>query len=190
MQDSCGRQWSVIMEEQQQSKDKQAFSVPRLFTSCFGLGWLPIAPGTWGSLPAAIAFGLLCYFNVPAIYVFLAMLVLTIDGSLHCILLAPAAIEATGKKDPGEVVVDELAGQALTFLLAPILAGPFMEPCPLGPIAALVGFMAFRFFDILKPPPCRKLERLPHGVGILADDLMAGVYAAGVLQIYIHFFGG
>ena len=56
-----------------------------------------------------------------------------------------------------------------------------------GAILALVGFLAFRFFDILKPPPCRRLDKLVAGLGILPDDLMAGVYAAIVLQIYIYF---
>ncbi len=146
---------------------------------------LPVAPGTWGSIPAALLFGLLCHFQAPPLIIFIVMLATVLAGSMICIIFAPAAIEATGKKDPGEVVADELAGQAVAFLAAGFFAAESN-----GAILALVGFLAFRFFDILKPPPCRRLEKLPAGVGILADDLMAGVYAAIVLQIYIYYFGG
>ncbi len=159
--------------------------IARVFTSCFGLGMLPVAPGTWGSIPAALLFGLLCHFHAPPLIVFIVMLATVLAGSIICIIFAPAAIEATSKKDPGEVVADELAGQAVAFLAAGFFAAESN-----GAILALVGFLAFRFFDILKPPPCRRLEKLPAGVGIVADDLMAGVYAAIVLQIYIYCFGG
>ncbi len=146
---------------------------------------LPVAPGTWGSIPAALLFGLLCHFHAPPLIVFIVMLATVLAGSMICIVFAPAAIEATGKKDPREVVADELAGQAVAFLAAGFFAAESNVA-----ILAMVGFLAFRFFDILKPPPCRQLEKLPAGYGILLDDLMAGVYAAIVLQIYIYYFGG
>lgn len=174
-----------IMENQSQSPDNKKLKIARLFTSCCGLGFLPIAPGTWGSLPPAIIFAIMCWLSVPAIYIFVVMLIVAIKGSAFCVIYAPAVIEGTGKKDPGEVVADELAGQAVAFMAAPLLA-----PTAISPILGLIGFLAFRVFDILKPWPCKRLERLPHGVGILADDLMAGVYAAIALQIYIYFFGG
>jgi phosphatidylglycerophosphatase A len=88
-----------------------------------------------------------------------------------CIWLAPAVISATGKADPREVVADEFAGQALTFLLiGPV---PVSQVCTV----AAVGFLSFRLFDIVKPWPIRRLEKLPDEWGILADDLLAGVYA-------------
>ena len=146
---------------------------------------LPVAPGTWGSIPAALLFGLLCCFHAPPLIVFIVMLATVLAGSMICIIFAPAAIEATGKKDPREVVADELAGQALTFLVAPFLVGGWLTWT-----SVLVGFVAFRVFDVLKPWPCRRLEKLPAGFGILADDLMTGVYAAIVLQIYVYYFGG
>jgi len=173
------------MEQEVKSDEKQTFSLPRLFTSCFGLGRLPVAPGTWGSIPAALLFGLLCHFHTPPVIVFIVMLAIAVDASTICIVFAQASVEATGKKDPPEVVTDELAGQALTFLAAPLLTGGSFTW-----IFVLVGFVAFRVFDVLKPWPCRRLERLPGGFGILADDLMAGIYAAIVLQIYIYYFGG
>ena len=106
-----------------------------------------------------------------------------------CGLVAPAAIAATGKTDPREVVADELAGQAVTFL-----AIPFFIPVILttGQLCIITsgGFLLFRLFDIVKPWPIRKLEKLPKGWGILADDLMAGVFAAIVLLIVIFLWMG
>ena len=155
----------------------------RMLTSCFGLGFLPIAPGTWGSMPSAAIFALIC-FLCPVEYALtansIAMVLLIIIGSFVCVRYAPSVIAATGKKDPGEVVADELAGQAVTFL------GATATGCKEILIIAAAGFLLFRFFDIVKPSPARNLEKLPAGWGILCDDLMAGIYAAIVLQIFIH----
>ena len=156
----------------------------RLFTSYFGLGYLPIAPGTWGSLPPAILFAVLCFFPLPRIVVLILMFLIAVDASTACVLFSSDAIEATGKKDPPEVVVDEVAGQTLTLLpfsLYDISGNEII-------IVTLAGFILFRLFDIIKPWPCRKLEKLPAGWGILADDLMAGFYAAIVLMICLKFF--
>ena len=161
----------------------------RLAASCFGLGWLPGAPGTWGSLPVAIVFGLRCHFHAPLAATFVVMAACALAGSMVCVKFAPATIAATGKNDPGEVVADEFAGQALTFLVGPFLvAGPTWA-------TALLGFVLFRIFDITKPWPIRKLENFPAGWGILADDLLAGVYAGTALFLcdkagVIEYVGG
>jgi len=106
-------------------------------------------------------------------------------GSIICVKYAPASIAATGKTDPSEVVVDEFAGQALTFVIITAVVS-----CPTW-AAATGGFLLFRFFDIVKPWPIRKLEKFPQGWGILADDLLAGVYAGIALllclRLYAHF---
>ncbi len=148
-----------------------------MLASCFGHGRLPLAPGTWGSLPVAIVFGLMCHLHAPAAATTIVMAGMVLAGSVVCVTFAPATIAATGKNDPREVVADEFAGQAVTFLVAPFLAGGASWA------VALLGFVLFRIFDIAKPWPIRKLESLPAGWGILADDLLAGVYAAIVLQI-------
>ena len=82
------------------------------------------------------------------------------------------------------MVADEFAGQAVTFL---VIGFSGISALPAGQLwlMTLAGFLCFRFFDILKPWPIRKLEKLPKGWGILADDLLAGVYAAVVLQICV-----
>jgi phosphatidylglycerophosphatase A len=161
----------------------------RLLTSCFGLGRLPLAPGTWGSLPPVVIFAIMCQFHlsVPSITIVMAALVLA--GSVSCVLFAPAAIAATGRDDPREVVADELAGQAVTYLAIPFFIPVIPTPGQICIITS-AGFLLFRFFDVAKPWPIRKLEKLPKGWGILADDLLAGVFAAIVLLIIIFLWLG
>jgi phosphatidylglycerophosphatase A len=154
----------------------------RLIATCFGLGWLPVAPGTWGSMPPAIVFGLLMYCCVPGIATTMVMAAMLLVGCVACVYCAPASIAATGRQDPGEVVVDEFAAQALTFLAVPLLVSRNLCGWESLVIAAF-GFLAFRAFDILKPGPIRKLERFPAGWGILADDLGAGVASAVCVHI-------
>ena len=83
---------------------------------------------------------------------------------------------AIGKKDPGIVVIDETAGQLLSFLGAPVNWQ-----------SLLVGLILFRLFDITKPFPIRRLEKLPDGTGIVVDDLGAGLYALAIMQLLLHF---
>jgi phosphatidylglycerophosphatase A len=159
----------------------------RILTSCFGLGRLPIAPGTWGSLPPVIIFSLMSYFGASQATITNVMAALVLAGSVICVQFAPAAIAVTGKNDPREVVADELAGQAVTFLFSPFLAMGLATGRQIL-ITAFAGFVLFRLFDISKPWPIRRLEKYPAGWGILADDLLAGVFAWIVLQICIRFF--
>ena len=156
----------------------------RLLASCFGLGRLPVAPGTWGSVPVVIVFGLMCQFGISAGLISIVMAVLALFGSVICVKCAPAVIAATGKPDPREVVADEFAGQAVTFLAIPFLAIGAFSAGQIWAIAVL-GFFLFRLFDVIKPWPIRKLEKLPAGWGILADDLLAGAYAAIALQVCV-----
>jgi phosphatidylglycerophosphatase A len=148
----------------------------RLAASCFGLGWLPIAPGTWGSIPPVIIFALLCAGGASVAKINAIMAGLALIGSVACVRFAPASIAATGNSDPREVVMDEFAGQAITFIGAAAIAPA--QIC----VAVSLGFLLFRLFDIVKPWPIRKLELLPGGWGILADDLLAGIYAAIIFQ--------
>jgi len=163
----------------------------RVLASCFGLGRLPIAPGTWGSLPPTVIFVLMAGLGLSGLTISIVMAVLVLVGSIVCVISAPASIAATGKIDPSEVVADEFAGQAVTFLF--LLTGPVSG----GQIyaTAIIGFLMFRFFDIFKPWPIRRLEKLPAGWGILADDLLAGVYAGVMLFLcrkigLIEYIGG
>ncbi|MHC4118561.1 MAG: phosphatidylglycerophosphatase A family protein [Planctomycetota bacterium] len=159
----------------------------RLLVSCFGLGRLPIAPGTWGSLPAAVVFGLMCHFRTSPATISVVMAAIALAGSVICVQFSPAAIAATGKNDPGEVVVDELAGQAITFVASPLLALGTASTAQIWSVTA-AGFVLFRAFDIAKPWPIHKVEKFPKGWGILADDLLAGVFAWAALQLFIKLF--
>jgi phosphatidylglycerophosphatase A len=116
-------------------------------------------------------FALMCHFGFSSWITSITMVVLALVGSVVCIKFAPAIIAATNKTDPREIVADEFSGQAVTFL--------FIAAIPISNIwvTGLLGFLLFRFFDILKPWPIRKLEKLPKGWGILLDDLLAGVFA-------------
>jgi len=141
-----------------------------LISTWFGCGSAPIAPGTAGSLAALlIACPLVTYAGWQPLWF----------GALAVVATAPAiwaagvTAQALGQKDPDVVVVDEVVGQWLA------LAGarPFNVKSWIG------AFVLFRLFDIWKPAPVRQLEKLPGGAGIVADDLMAGVYAALVLSV-------
>ncbi len=161
----------------------------RLMTSCLGLGWMPIAPGTWGSLPPMVILGLMGHLGATPFVIAIVMGLLIIWGSFVCVAWAPSAIAATGNKDPGEVVADELAGQAVCFLAVPFLAVQSMSLIQLW-MVAVGGFLLFRVFDIFKPWPANRLEGLPKGWGILADDLMAGLYAGVCLWVGVRLWIG
>jgi phosphatidylglycerophosphatase A len=136
-----------------------------LLATGLGLGFSPIAPGTVGALaglPLAWAIA-----QLPAIALQLA----TIVGlALIGIPLCTHAVRRLGRKDPGCVVWDEIASLPITFFLVPVELWS-------RPGTVLIGFSLSRVFDILKPPPARQLERLPEGLGVMADDWAAGVYS-------------
>jgi phosphatidylglycerophosphatase A len=134
----------------------------------FGCGFFPVAPGTVGSLAAlAIAYPLAVAAHWrPFYFAFLALAALPVG-----IWSAGVTARERQIKDPGIVVVDEVLGQWITLAGASSLNWK----------SWLAAFFLFRLFDIWKPPPVRQLEALPSGVGIVADDVMAGVYGALVL---------
>ena len=158
-----------------------------MLTSCFGLGLLPLAPGTWGSLPPVFIFAAMSHFGVSAVSTAIVMAALVLFGSIVCVIFAPAIIAATGNDDPRQVVVDELAGQALTFLPISFFFTADITSWHIC-ITMALGFLLFRIFDIAKPWPIRKLEKLPKGWGVLADDLLAGVFAAIVVLVCYRFW--
>ncbi|MCL6640554.1 MAG: phosphatidylglycerophosphatase A [Candidatus Rokubacteria bacterium] len=130
-----------------------------------GVGYAPVAPGTAGSLLTAL-FLWLVPFSRPALILF--FLAVTLAG----LWASGRAEQALGGKDPGPIVIDEVAGMTLTVLAVPL------TPAALG-----AGLVLFRLFDIAKPPPARAVERLSGGSGVMADDLVAGLYALVVLGL-------
>jgi phosphatidylglycerophosphatase A len=141
----------------------------------FGAGRLRPGPGTWGSLAAVLLWWLLASHLPTALQV---PVVLVLVVAVTAIGIPAATLEARGcgKGDPSHVVIDEVAGQLLTLAACPILWKPL-----------LAGFILFRAFDIVKPPPIRRLESLPEGTGIVLDDLGAGIYALIALQLLLYF---
>jgi phosphatidylglycerophosphatase A len=116
----------------------------------------------------------------------IVMAILTLAASVVCVAFAPAAIAAVGQNDPREVVADEVAGQAVTFIAVLFIT---LKTASTGSIWAITaaGFVLFRIFDITKPWPIRKLEKLPSGWGILVDDILAGVYAGICFWIFCRY---
>jgi len=142
----------------------------RMLTSFFGLGLLPIAPGTWASATVAAIMAAVYSAGATTGLMMVAAAVLAVAGTLVTIFFSADVVRIAGRDDPGEIVADEVAGQGLCYFVLFGLSGDFW--------ALLVGgFLLFRLFDILKPCPLRRLERLEGGWGIVADDLGAGLYA-------------
>jgi phosphatidylglycerophosphatase A len=148
-----------------------------------GLGLLRPAPGTWGSLPPLLVAGLVGACRPEALLPVLVCM--TVVASVCCIWLTPWAETHFGTEDPGQIVIDETAGMALTIVLLTTL--PINAPTSgVGGLAVLAGaFAAFRLFDIWKPEPVNALQRLGRGWGVLLDDLMAGVYAAATVAVVL-----
>ncbi|MGH9941217.1 MAG: phosphatidylglycerophosphatase A family protein [Pyrinomonadaceae bacterium] len=159
-----------------------------------GVGLLPIAPGTWGSLVgvglylvthaaserafnyfAALGFGLPPLVAFQTTLVLLLLIGMTIAG----VWAASRCESLLGRKDPGAVVVDEVIGQLITFAFVPYAVGAW---------AIMVGFLVFRLFDIWKPYPIRRLEALESGLGVMADDVLAGFYAATTMSLLISIY--
>ncbi|RPI62141.1 MAG: phosphatidylglycerophosphatase A [Planctomycetaceae bacterium] len=156
----------------------------KLVITGLGTGYLRPAPGTWGSAAAVAAFLAVAWLacgNAITINVMLA--VILVLSSIGCVAFGKFAETAFGKKDPSYCTVDEWAGQALTLMLLPYGVGTSFTGWL---IVAGVAFFAFRFFDIVKPPPARQMEKLPHGWGVLIDDLFAGVYANIAAQLVLR----
>lgn len=173
-----------------------------LAITTWGVGYGPIAPGTWGSVVGVIVYigiaklvaAILSYFSMfsTPVWPILAEYPTTalpiqvtawiyagigISLVLFCLLgiwSSGRSIPLLGNSDPSEAVVDEVMGQLITFLFIPFgLSWPFI----------LAGFLLFRIFDIWKPYPIYDLQVLPGGIGVCADDIVAGVYAGICLAI-------
>lgn len=149
-----------------------------------GLGHLWPASGTWGSLPPALLFMGMAWWGAPLGLHAVAQVLVCVLASVACVRHGAKVEAATGRKDPGVVVIDEVAGMALTLALVVGLVvarhgpGQAVMPTSLGLALAAVGFFWFRVMDVIKPPPARGLQALPGGMGVLVDDLVVAPYAA------------
>lgn len=143
-----------------------------VLATCGWVGRLRPAPGTWGSAVGLVAAACLTSSGLSRPIEAGCWLLVNLAGIPLCGL---AAKQLGGLKDPGAVVLDEAAAMPLVLLAVP--------PEARTPLILLAAFGLFRLFDISKPPPCRQLERLPSGLGIMADDWAAAGYGAASLLV-------
>jgi phosphatidylglycerophosphatase A len=133
-----------------------------VFIASFGyVGFFPIAPGTAGSLAALVLFAFIRWIGVSAIELSAIVAVFAIG-----VWAAHGTESAMGRKDPGVVVIDEVLGMLITLALL-----------PLSLLGIALGFLLFRVLDVIKPYPAAQVEHLHGGLGIMADDAVAGLYA-------------
>lgn len=146
-----------------------------LIATFLGIGFTPLAPGTAASAATVLLWALAARWLQPAAQfpVALGIVCGAIIAGIPC---ASIVARETGRDDPQIVVIDEVAGQMLTLLLAPV-----------GWKTLLAGFILFRVFDTLKPFPLRRLEKLPEGSGVVMDDVGAGVYGLAIMQLLLYF---
>ena len=145
-----------------------------------GVGYLPLMPGTYGSLVAVGIF--LGLTQVAQGNALIAVVLVLIVAVTFAGIWAGSRTEAlSGRKDPGKVVVDEVAGQFIALF-------PLTLFTRWSILAVIVSFILFRFFDIVKPYPANRLQELHGGAGVMFDDLVAGVYGAVIVSIMLKVF--
>ena len=135
--------------------------------TCFKVGYLPFAPGTWGSV-----FSILLWWVILKdlnTYIFGAIIIIFL---LIGIVVSNIIIDQSGDHDPSYIIIDELVGQWLALFLIPD-----------GFFNIAISFILFRFFDIIKPWPIRLIEKLPKGLGVMSDDLTAGLITLVLIQV-------
>jgi phosphatidylglycerophosphatase A len=155
-------------------KPPAPFHPAQVIASWFGVGRLPWAPGTWGSL-AALPFA----WAIAALFGSRALLLAALALFLLGWWAAGRVVRLSAAKDPGSIVVDEVAGQWLTLVVTPPSVVPYVA-----------GFLLFRVFDIVKPWPARWIDQhVGGGLGVMADDMVAGFFAATALLLLLLLMG-
>lgn len=151
-----------------------------------GLGFIPVGPGTFGSLlGVAICYGLIARFKFTPEILQQAILVVSVVLSIVGIWASARAERIFDRKDASQIVIDEVCGQLISYAFLAAALGRIGGDWRL---ALVIGFVLFRLFDIAKPYPIRRLESIGPGLGVMADDILAGVYAAVALSWILAFF--
>ncbi len=142
-----------------------------------GVGFLPLAPGTWGSLVGVLIFLLYASFVNLTTYSTIVWIIFIVAVCAVGIWASAQAERIFDEEDPQRVVVDEVAGQLISYSSVAVLDWKHL----------LVGFVLFRLFDIWKPYPINKLQDLHGGFGVMADDILAGIYSAMIIYSLTFF---
>jgi phosphatidylglycerophosphatase A len=148
-----------------------------LIATFFYLGYMHPGPGTWASGATVLLWWLAAHAIAPG-WLVPAAIVVAAAVTLIGIPASTVVARESGMEDPGFVVIDEVAGQMIALIAAP-LSWKYL----------IVGFILFRSFDIVKPFPLRRLEKLRGGLGIMMDDVGAGLYSLILLQLWLYFTG-
>ena len=146
-----------------------------LIATFFGIGHLQPGSGTWAAAVTVLLWWAASLW-IPSALIVPAAIAVSVLVTLIGIPPSTVVARESGIKDPGFVVIDEVAGQMIALIAVP-LHWKYM----------LASFILFRSFDIVKPFPLRRLEALPGGTGIMMDDVGAGLYALALLQLWLHF---
>lgn len=141
--------------------------------TCLGAGYTPLVPGSAGSAVGVGLAAAIAHLPLARPWRVLSVAVAALTLGTLGIWAAGKAEKFFGHKDPGQVVIDEVVGQMLTFLALPDASGKWL----------LAGFLLFRTFDVLKPFPARRAEHAPGGWGIMLDDVVAGAYSLAALTL-------
>ena len=141
----------------------------KYFATLFGIGFIPLAPGTFGSLFAILIWYV--FIDLFSIFYFIALFLFVLSVSFY---LTDIYLDNYKKKDPSEVIVDEFLGQSIPLLF--IVNFNIYE--------VLIAFVTFRFFDIYKIYPINKIEDLKGSYGVILDDIVAGIYSLIILMLY------
>jgi phosphatidylglycerophosphatase A len=154
--------------------DRLAF----LIATGFGAGLMPKAPGTFGALESVVVFIIAFALHLSSSMLLTLFSILSIVSFVSGVWASNRVCKATGIDDPSQIVVDEVCGQFIALV-----------PVALAPSAPGIGlaFILFRLFDIVKPYPIRKLEHFHGGLGVMADDVLAGIYAAALIGLAYWF---
>lgn len=144
--------------------------IHHILTSFFGIGYIPKGGGTVAAI-ATILIWVVAIAQLSSISAIVSTIGVTIYG-----VWGASCVETEWGKDSGKVVIDEVAGMMITLLFIPTTT-----------VNLIVALLLFRFFDIVKPLFIKRLENLPKGWGVMADDVLAGIYSNIILQILLYF---
>ena len=159
--------------------------IKKILVSGGGTGYLRPAPGTWGSLAMVATLAAIVFFTgTDVVTTSIICIGIILLSTIICIALGDFTEKHYGKKDPSYCTIDEWAGQAVAFIGVNLGAHDDWKQIA---ISLTVGFLAFRLFDITKPFPARRAEKFPKGIGVVADDLVAGVFANIATHLVLNF---